>query len=124
MFHTILVLLHIFICIGLVALILMQQGKGADMGAAFGSGASSTVFGSQGSGNFLTRLTSIFAASFFLVSLILAYFVVQSTEPVSIVDTIELPATVVEQPQSEVPVIIEEQPAVVPTETNELPPAE
>jgi preprotein translocase subunit SecG len=61
------------IALSLIVLILIQHGKGADAGAAFGSGASSTVFGSQGSGSFLTRLTAILATVFFLTSLYLAY---------------------------------------------------
>ena len=61
------------VAIALVALVLLQHGKGADAGAAFGSGASQTVFGSQGSGSFLTRATAILATVFFVTSLILAY---------------------------------------------------
>lgn len=57
----------------LIGLILIQQGKGADAGASFGGGASQTVFGSSGSGNFLTRMTAILATVFFVTSLLLAY---------------------------------------------------
>ncbi len=71
--QTILLLIHVVIAIALVALILLQHGKGADAGAAFGSGASQTVFGSQGSGSFLTRTTAVLATVFFVTSLILAY---------------------------------------------------
>ncbi len=67
--ETILTVLHLFLAIGLVGLVLIQHGKGADAGAAFGSGASATVFGSQGSANFLSRATAIFAALFFATSL-------------------------------------------------------
>ncbi|EKD74925.1 MAG: hypothetical protein ACD_44C00291G0001 [uncultured bacterium] len=66
------IILHIFICISLLVLILIQQGKGADAGASFG-GASQTLFGAQGSGNFLTKLTSVLAALFFLNCLFLGY---------------------------------------------------
>lgn len=70
MYHFLLVLL-LLVAVGLVSLILLQQGKGADMGASLGSGASATLFGSSGSGNFMTRVTSILATLFFIISLIL-----------------------------------------------------
>jgi preprotein translocase subunit SecG len=79
--HTILVVFHVFVAIGLITLVLIQHGKGADAGAAFGSGASSTVFGSQGSASFLTRLTAGFATAFFITSLTLAYFSGQHAKP-------------------------------------------
>ena len=78
--QTILLLIHVLIAIAVVGLVLLQHGKGADAGAAFGSGASQTVFGSQGSGSFLTRVTAILATVFFVTSLMLAYL---STEQVS-----------------------------------------
>jgi len=65
---------HVLIAIALIVLVLMQQGKGAQMGAAFGSGASQTVFGSQGSGSFLVKVTAMLAGLFFLTSLGLGYF--------------------------------------------------
>ena len=79
--ETILVIVHLFLAIGLVALILIQHGKGADMGAAFGSGASASVFGSRGASNFLSRSTAVLATAFFVTSLALAYFAMRSTEP-------------------------------------------
>ena len=66
---TILIVVHLAVTVGLVAIILLQQGKGADMGAAFGSGASQTVFGASGSGSFLTRTTAFLATVFFISSL-------------------------------------------------------
>ncbi|WP_145580085.1 preprotein translocase subunit SecG [Yersinia vastinensis] len=66
-----LLVIFLLISIGLVALIMLQQGKGADMGASFGAGASATLFGSNGSGNFMTRMTAVLATLFFVVSLIL-----------------------------------------------------
>ena len=66
--------LHLLTAVALVVLVLLQQGKGADAGAAFGSGSSGTVFGSQGSASFLTRATAILAALFFICSLALAYY--------------------------------------------------
>lgn len=77
--ETIVIVVHVIAAIAIVALVLLQQGKGADAGAAFGSGASQTVFGSSGSGNFLTRSTSIAAAVFFATSLTLAIFAKQYT---------------------------------------------
>jgi preprotein translocase subunit SecG len=68
-----LTVLHVLVCIFLIAVVLLQRGKGAEMGAVFGGGASSTVFGSRGAGNFLTLLTKICAAVFMLTSLSLSY---------------------------------------------------
>ncbi|MFC4258480.1 preprotein translocase subunit SecG [Marinobacter lacisalsi] len=79
--ETLVVVVHVVIAVALVGLILIQQGKGADAGAAFGGGgASQTVFGSQGSGNFLTRVTSILALVFFVTSFSLAIFAKQRAE--------------------------------------------
>ena len=64
MLQTIALVVHVFLAIGVIALVLMQHGKGAEAGAAFGGGASGTVFGSQGSGSFLTRMTTLFAVSY------------------------------------------------------------
>jgi len=64
---------HILVAIAIIGLVLMQHGKGADMGAAFGSGASGSLFGATGSANFLSRATGILAAVFFVTSLTLAY---------------------------------------------------
>lgn len=65
--------IHILVALGIVGLVLMQHGKGADMGAAFGSGASGSLFGASGSANFLSRTTAVLAAIFFCTSLALAY---------------------------------------------------
>ena len=69
--------LHVIVCIFLIAVVLLQRGKGAEMGAVFGGGASSTVFGSRGAGNFLTLLTKICAAVFMLTSLSLSYLLTE-----------------------------------------------
>jgi preprotein translocase subunit SecG len=84
--ETALVVIHLLLAIGLVGLVLIQHGKGADMGAAFGSGASATVFGSAGAGNFLSRTTAVLAALFFLTSLALAWFAMQKGEQESLVE--------------------------------------
>lgn len=73
MLQQLLVLFHVLVSIALVTLVLLQQGKGAEMGANFGSGASSTVFGSQGSSSFLFKLTGLCALLFFVSSLSLGY---------------------------------------------------
>ena len=86
---SILLIVHLFVAAGLVSLVLLQQGKGADMGAAFGSGSSQTVFGSRGSANFLSRTTSVLATVFFLTSLSLAYFAGQSRQGESVVDRLD-----------------------------------
>ncbi len=68
---------HTLIAILIIALVLIQKGKGADAGAAFGAGASGTVFGAQGSSNFFSRATAVLAAAFFISSLTLAYLATQ-----------------------------------------------
>ncbi|TPQ27989.1 preprotein translocase subunit SecG [Methylomonas koyamae] len=72
MLYQIIIIIHIFLGIGIIGLVLMQQGKGADAGATFGGGASGSVFGAQGSASFLSRTTAIFATLFFITSLGLA----------------------------------------------------
>ncbi len=67
--YEVLMVVYLLVALALVGLILIQQGKGADMGASFGAGASATLFGSSGSGNFLTRTTAILAVCFFALSL-------------------------------------------------------
>lgn len=68
-----LTVLHVMVCLVLVVVVLLQHGKGADIGAVFGGGASNTVFGSRGAGNFLTRLTTGAALLFMVTSLVLSY---------------------------------------------------
>lgn len=78
---------HTLIALLIILLVLLQRGKGADAGAAFGSGASGTVFGSRGSTSFFSRATAICATIFFITSLILAYLSSQnSSAPVSILE--------------------------------------
>lgn len=73
--YQLILTVHVFIAVVLIGLILIQHGKGADVGASFGSGASNTVFGSQGTGGFLFRLTGSLALAFFVTSLTLSYMV-------------------------------------------------
>ncbi len=72
-FFSLLLTVHILVGLSVIGLVLIQHGKGADMGAAFGSGASGSLFGASGSANFLSRTTAILAAVFFLTSLGLSY---------------------------------------------------
>ncbi len=104
MLETILLTIHVAASIAIITLVLMQHGKGADAGAAFGAGASQTVFGSQGSGSFLSRSTGILAAIFFSTSLSLAYLAGSAVEVKSVTETVmpSAPAAVIE---SDVPVV-------------------
>jgi preprotein translocase subunit SecG len=72
--QTLVLLVHVLCAVGIVVLVLLQHGKGADMGAAFGSGSAGSLFGSAGAANFLSRTTAILAAIFFVTSLGLTYF--------------------------------------------------
>lgn len=90
MIYTVLLVTTVLLSIALIALILMQHGKGADAGAAFGGGASGTVFGSKGAGNFLTRTTGVLAAAFFINCLALAYIISHRSAPSgSVIDMAE-----------------------------------
>jgi preprotein translocase subunit SecG len=129
MIETLLVVLHVLLAVGLIGLVLMQHGKGADAGAAFGSGASATVFGARGATSFLSRATSILATLFFLTSLALAYFAMRAGERPGILSQAPAAATapkaapkpaapelpVVPQTKTdaapEVPVVAEKKPA-------------
>lgn len=84
--QTIVLIVHVFLAVSLVGLVLLQRGKGADAGAAFGAGASGTVFGAKGSANFLSRTTAVLAAFFFFTSLALAYISSHRTAPTSLME--------------------------------------
>ena len=87
MLYNILLIVQIIVSVSIIGLVLIQHGKGADAGAAFGSGSSGTVFGSRGAGNFLSRTTGILAAIFFANSLALAWIVAHRPETTSLVDS-------------------------------------
>jgi preprotein translocase subunit SecG len=70
---NILIVIHVLVALGIIGLVLLQHGKGADMGSGFGGGASGSLFGATGSANFLSRATAVLAAIFFALSLALAY---------------------------------------------------
>jgi preprotein translocase subunit SecG len=124
--ETILTVVHVLLAIGLIGLVLIQHGKGADAGAAFGSGASSTVFGAQGSASFLSRATGALATLFFLTSLALAYFAMQSTEQQGLMDAAAPAAIEAPAPEAEVPMVpgeasVEAQRSEVPAVPTEVP---
>ena len=77
--QTVILIIHVLLAVALIVLILVQHGKGADAGAAFGSGASSTVFGARGSATFLTKITTGIALIFFVTSISLAYIASNKT---------------------------------------------
>ncbi|HPE62384.1 MAG TPA: preprotein translocase subunit SecG [Thiolinea sp.] len=106
MLYNLLLIVQIIVSIGIIVLVLMQHGKGADAGAAFGSGASGTVFGARGSGNFLSRTTAILATVFFVNCIALAWLVSNRTPTTSnVMQSLQQTATEQQAPaQGEVPV--------------------
>ena len=95
MVEILILLVHVIAAIGVIGLVLLQHGKGADMGAAFGSGSSGSLFGSSGSANFLSRTTAVLAAVFFLTSMGLTYVTSHKPQQASVMDShkTEQPAT-------------------------------
>jgi len=71
---TVIAILHVFVSIALILIVLLQTGRGSEIGAAFGSGSSQTIFGSSGSSGFMTKLTTVAVVVFMITSLVLAYF--------------------------------------------------
>lgn len=120
--YTVLVVVQVVLAVGLIGLILIQHGKGADAGAAFGSGASGTVFGARGAATFLSRGTAMLAALFFVTSLILAIMVARgSAERQSLTTGLGEPDT----SQPAVPAEAPAQPSSpLRVETQPLPPSE
>jgi len=85
--ETLLWVVHVVAALGVIGLVLMQHGKGADMGAAFGSGASGSLFGSSGSANFLSRATAILATVFFITSMGLTYISSHKSKPAGLMES-------------------------------------
>ena len=108
--QNIILVIHVIIAVSLVALVLLQQGKGAEAGAAFGAGASGTVFGSKGSSSFLTRTTGVLAALFFTTSLTLFVLATESKTINSVVDQVEATQSV-EKSENVVPTAPSDVPA-------------
>jgi preprotein translocase subunit SecG len=92
--YSFILLVHVLFCLAIIALVLLQQGKGADAGAAFGSGSANSVFGSRGPASFLFKLTIFFAALFFVTSISLT--VIQK-ENIAAANQLTLPTTPVNQ---------------------------
>ena len=93
---------HVIIAVLIIALILVQKGKGADMGSAFGAGASGTIFGAKGSANFLSRTTAILATIFFITSLALAYLNKGTVKlESSVLDTIQSDAIIIDESENQ-----------------------
>ena len=90
MWINIIVVVHVLVALAIIGLVLLQHGKGADMGSGFGGGASSSLFGATGSANFLSRATGVLATIFFVLSLALAYLASnQPRETGSVVDRVQ-----------------------------------
>jgi len=116
LFESLVLVVHVFAAIAIIGLVLIQHGKGADMGSGLGGGASSTVFGSGGAGNFLTRMTTWIAIAFFLTSFGLAYVAKERSleardlgiPQIQTQEVTELPAFDEPSLESEVPVVEED----------------
>lgn len=111
--QTTVLIIHTFIALAIIGLVLLQRGKGADAGAAFGAGASGTVFGARGSSSFFSRATAVLATAFFASSLTLAYLSAQqSSAPESLLENV--PAVEAEQagPVAPLPELEDAEPAV------------
>ena len=93
MLYQVLIIAYVLIALALIGLVLIQQGKGADMGASFGAGSSTTVFGSGGSGNFLTKTTTWLAIGFFVISLVLGNLTANRTKSVEEWNDLSAPAS-------------------------------
>jgi preprotein translocase subunit SecG len=114
--QTAVLIIHVVLALAVIGLVLLQHGKGADAGAAFGSGASSTVFGARGSGSFLTRMTTLCAALFFATSLGLAVMAAhRSGDDLSVVD---------QQPEEQAPRDEDAPSGAEEPATSDLPPVE
>ncbi len=117
--EQIILIVHLLVALAIIGLIMLQQGKGADMGASFGAGASQTLFGSDGSGNALTKATAWLVVLFFSSSFGLALIANQKTVAVNDLDLVipEAVETPVEQASdSDLPVLETDEPAAVSTE--------
>tara|TARA_R110002110_G_scaffold238979_1_gene454778 strand:- start:392 stop:796 length:405 start_codon:yes stop_codon:yes gene_type:complete len=126
--ETVILVVHVLASLAIIGLILIQQGKGADMGSGFGAGSSGTVFGSGGAGNFLTKSTTMIAIAFFVTSFGLAFYAKEKSESLRTLgipevtqqaETEELPALGLESVESEMPTM--EESAAEETGSSEIP---
>lgn len=105
--ENLIILLHLLIALGIIGLILLQQGKGAEMGASFGSGSSQTLFGASGSGNFFSKVTAILAFIFFVTSFSLAILAKKNAG----VDD-DIPALIESSAETKAPAAVDDLPTV------------
>ena len=122
--QTLIIIVHVIAAISIVGLVLLQQGKGADAGASFGAGASQTVFGSSGSGNFLVRATTVSAVIFFVTSLTLAIFAKNQAGRGSSTGLPIVTQEILEETtaaQADFPTLIEEEPSANQSDLPTLP---
>ncbi len=112
--EQIILVVHLLVALAIIGLIMLQQGKGAEMGASFGAGASQTLFGSDGSGNVLTKATAWMVVLFFTTSFGLALLANQKSRPVDDLDLMipETAPVVQEVVEEELPVVEDEIPAI------------
>ena len=92
---------HVIVAVLIIALVLLQKGKGADMGSAFGAGASGTIFGAKGSANFLSRTTAVLATIFFITSLALAYLNKGTIKVDSVLDQIQSDQIIIDESENQ-----------------------
>jgi len=117
--YQVIIVIHVLLGLGIIGLILIQQGKGADAGAAFGTGSSGSVFGAQGAASFLSRTTAILAALFFTTSLGLAVLNGKSGTSGDLITSTSTEQEAQDIPQVEVAKPVETLPAVVPEAKSE-----
>ena len=110
--ESLILVVHVLLAVAVIGFVLIQHGKGADAGAAFGSGSSGTVFGAAGAGNFLARMTTLLATAFFVTSIALFYLAANRDSGGSVLD--ELGDSVV-QPVAPAAPVDDEVPALVPS---------
>lgn len=118
---TILLIIHVLLSLGIIGLVLLQRGKGADAGAALGGGSSGSVFGSRGAANFLSRTTAVLATAFFISSLTLAYLASDRQAPTSVTEGVQGESVIDQAPPASGD--LPEVPAPVPADQSDLPPA-
>lgn len=129
MLNTVLMVIHVFVALAIIGLVLIQHGKGADAGAAFGGGASGggggasgSVFGAQGAATFLSRSTAVLATVFFVTSLTMAYLSNEPKQQKSLVD--EIQEQTQKKPDSEIPEMPTSMQSELPSELPSVPPGE
>lgn len=125
--YAVIIGIHVLVAIGLIGFVLLQHGRGADAGAAFGAGASGSVFGSRGPATFLSRTTAILAAVFFFTSLSLAWMSTRQVGPESVMERVQQPAqqsAPAPAEPSDLPETPSVPPSTAPSDVPEAPPAQ